>query len=168
MSTLPEDALRAAVLKALLDEVDAVIKSGKTDLKAQMDSLEIDSLSAVLPDGTKVAKVSRAGGATSAKVTDPEKFLAWVAENRPGEVVSSVRESYQKALLDAIDKAGAVVDPESGEVVPGVEFVTGTAYLTVTFSRGEPDGREQIKRAWRDGRVSLPSLLAIESGEPGA
>ena len=159
--TLPQDTLRAAVLKALLKVISSTSDDGKAALKDVMDALEIDSLAAKLPDGTKVATLNRAGGNTTAKVTDEGKFFAWVSENRPGEIVQSVRDSYQKALLEAFDKSHALVDPETGEVVPGVEFVTGRDWLTVLF---KPGGEEAIKQAWRSGRLSLDAMLALPEG----
>jgi hypothetical protein len=165
--TLPQDTLRAAVLKALQKVVTTATDDGKAALKDVMDALEIDSLAARLPDGTKVANLNRAGGIISARVKDEKKFLAWVQGSRPGEVetVTSVRESYRKALLESLDKAGALVDPETGEVVPGVEFVTGKDWLTVNF---KPGGEDAIKAAWQSGRLSLDAMLALpEAGEAG-
>lgn len=159
--TLPQDTLRAAVLKALVKVITSSADDGKAALKDVMDALEIDSLAARLPDGTKVANLNRAGGNTSARVTDEGKFLAWVLENRPGEVVQEVRDSYRKHLLEAMDKARALVDPETGEVVPGVEFVPGKDWLTVNF---KPGGEDAIKAAWQSGRLSLDAMLALPSG----
>jgi hypothetical protein len=159
---LPAASLRAAILKALLAAVDAASRDGKASLKDVMDALDIDSLTARLPDKAKVATIRRAGGKTTAKVRDEAKFLAWVHENRPGEVVHAVRDSYQKTLLEAMNDAGELVDPETGEVVPGVDWATGAAYLTVNF---EPGGEDAIRQAWQSGRLSLDSLLALPAPE---
>ena len=164
--SLPAESLRAAVLKALYKQIGDDITAGKKPLKALMDALRINNLAAELPDGTGVAEIRRAGGNTTAQVIDEGKFLRWVLAHRPGEVVQAVRESYQKHLLEAItkagtgavDKRGRPIDPESGEPVDGVGFVTGTAYLTVNF---EPGGEEAIKQAWQEGRLSLDALLAL-------
>ena len=167
-SSIPADTLRTAILKVLADEVKSATDDGKAGLKEVMDALGIKSLTATLADGTEVATVSKGGGVESPKVTGPEKFLAWVQENRPGEVVQVVRESYQETLLAAMKKTGTPVDPETGEVVPGVEFRTGTEYLTVTFASGKVQGRERIKQAWRDREIDLGALLALPGGEPDA
>lgn len=166
VDSIPADVLRAAVLKALAEEVKTAIEDGKAGLKPVMDTLKIGTLDAELPDGTQVGEISRAGGTASPKVTDPVKFLGWVEENRPGEVVRSVRESYQKALLEDMKKAGKAVDPATGDVVPGVEFVPSSEYLVVRYA-GE--GKEAIRRAWQAGRIDLGSMLALPAGgEPGA
>ena len=169
IESLPTSTLRAAVLKALSSEIDGEIKKGKKDLKAVMDALKIKTLNADLPGDVKVAEVRRAGGNTAAQVTDEDKFLRWVVAHRPGEIIQAVRESYQKALLEsitkageeAVDKRGRPLDPETGEPVDGVEFVTGTAYLTVNF---EPGGMTAIEDAWRSGRLSLDAMLALPAG----
>ena len=160
--SLPAESLRTAVLKALLTAIEATSKDGKASLKDVMDALDIDSLAARLPDGPKVAAIRRAGGKTSARVTDEGKFTRWVQASRPGEIVPSVRESYQKALLETLDKQDDLIDAETGEVVPGVDWVTGSAYLTVNF---EPGGEDAIKQAWREHRISLDSLLALPAAE---
>jgi hypothetical protein len=85
-----------------------------------------------------------------------------VVANRPGETETIVRDSYRKALLEVLDKAGALVDPETGEAVPGVEFVTGKDWLTVRF---QPGGEEAIKTAWQSGRLSLDAMLALPATE---
>lgn len=169
MSTsLPRDALGAAVLKTLAEEVKAAADGGKNSLLGIMGELKIKSLVAELPDGTQVATVTRAGGGTRPKVKDPDKFRAWVAGSHPDEIVTTVRDTYARALLDSIAGTGNAVDPDTGEVVPGVEFESGNPYLLITFAKGETGGQELIRRAWRTGQISLDSLLAIEGGEPDA
>lgn len=165
-SSLPSGTLAAAVLKTLAEEVKTAVNGGKDGLLAEMSALKIKTLVAELPDGTEVATVTRAAGTAKPKVTDPGRFLAWVEQNRPGEIetVRSVRESYQKALLEAI--AGTeLVDPETGEKVPGVEWADSSPYLVITFAKDGPGGQELIKRAWRAGEISLDSLLALPAPE---
>jgi len=50
-------------------------------------------------------------------------------------------------------------------VVPGIEFRTGTEYLTVSFANAKVQGRERIKQAWRDGAIDLGALLALPGGD---
>jgi hypothetical protein len=162
--SLAEDALRDAVLKTLADDVEAAITEGRDSLKAAMAAGKIKSLSAELPDGTPVATLSLAGGKKAPRVTSPAKFLAWVMAEHPTEVETVVREDYRKTLLDAIAKAGRVVDPRTGAPVDGVEFCDTTPYVTPSFAKGDITGREHIRRAWRDGAISLPSLLGLPGG----
>ena len=165
--SLGDDGLRIAVLKTLADDVAAVLTGDKDDLKAVMSDQGIKALSAKLPDGTPVATLTLAGGQSSPRVTDPGKFLAWVKQAHPTETEVIVRPDYQKTLLDGMKQAGKPVDPRTGEIVPGVEFEDTTPYLTPSFSKGDVPGREHIRRAWRDGVIALPDLLALPAGENG-
>lgn len=165
MTGIPEQVLRAAVLKVLADDVTAALAEGKSVLEALMASLGVKSLSAKLPDGTDVGTVTRAGGKTAPRITEPGKFLAWVAEAHPSETEVIVRDGYRKVLLDAMAKAGRPVDPQTGEIVPGVEMAETAAYVSVRFASGDVPGRERIRRAWRDGAISVPDMLALPSGE---
>jgi hypothetical protein len=40
--------------------------------------------------------------------------------------------------------------------------------VSVTFAKGDTDGRERIRRAYRDGVIALPDVLALPVGENGA
>ena len=165
---LPEESLRAAVLKTLADDVGSAVTDGKDSLRPVMEDLGIKSLAARLPDGREVATLTLAGGTASPRITDPGKFLAWVKEAHPTETEVIVRPDYAKTLLDQIAKAGRPVDPRSGEVVPGVEFEATTKYVSVTFAKGDTDGREHIRRAYRDGVIALPDVLALPAAGNGA
>ena len=166
--SLPEESLRAAVLKTLADDVGSAVTDGKDSLKPVMEDLGIKSLAAKLPDGREVATLTLAGGAPSPRITDPGKFLAWVKKVHPTETEVIVRPDYVKTLLEQMANAGRPVDPKSGEVVPGVEFGATTRYVSVTFAKGDTDGRERIRRAYRDGVIALPDVLALPVGENGA
>jgi hypothetical protein len=168
--SLRDDSKRAAILKALSDEIGAGVKSNKAALKDAMDENGIDSLGCLLDDGTRVAKVTQAGGKTTPQVTDMRKFAAWVEATRPDEIVTevikTVRDGTQNAILADIAKRGAAVT-EQGDLIPGVTFVTGSTYLTVTYEKDGPGGQELIKQAWQRGEIDLPSLLALPAPPPG-
>jgi hypothetical protein len=166
--SLADDALRDVVMKTLADDIEEAIKKGRSDLGPGMRAQKIKTLIAELPDGTEVATLSYVGSRDAPRITDPAKFLAWVAANRPGEIETRVRESYQEALLKAISAAGRPVDPQTGEVVPGVEFGPTTPYVTPSFAKGETPGRERIRQAWRAGDIDLREMLALPAAEGDA
>lgn len=168
MSGFAAAALRAAILKTVADDVEAVLAPGKDAVRDEMVDAGVEKIGATLPDGTKVASLSLCGGESAPRVTDPAAFQAWVEANRPGEIVSSVRESYVKAVLDEAKKAGRAVDRASGEVIPGITFGPTTPYVRLTFTRGDLDGRELIRRAHRRGDLNmLDSVLALPAGDGG-
>lgn len=172
--SLPDDVLRDAVLKTLADDVLDALKGSRTALRNVMETLKIRSLTAELPDGTKVAILSLGGGDDKPRITDPARFLAWVREAHPAETETVVRDSYRETLLRDMAKAGRAVDPKTGELVPGIEFEKTGTYVTPSFSKTGPGGREMIRRAWRDGKVSpldglgLPAVAAAPAEAPDA
>ena len=166
--SIAEDALRTAVLKTLADDVGDAITGGKKSLLGVMQDTGIEKMAARLPDGTKVASLPVVGGEPAPRVTDPAAFEAWVREHRPDQTEVIVRPSYIESVLSEAKKAGRALDRKSGDVIPGITFEPTTAYVKVDFATGDIDGREHIRRAWRDGVVSIPSALALPAGTEGA
>ncbi|MFF4943698.1 hypothetical protein [Streptomyces rubiginosohelvolus] len=162
-------ALEEAALKTLADTVMDRLKAVKAEMQEALTTGGVGKVDATLPDGTKVAVISRTDSKPAAVVTDPEAFLAWVRANRPSEVttrlVTEVRPAYTTALLAEMTAAGTaeVSDKETGVVdaVPGVEI---RATRSTTHSvRPTKDGRDLIAEAWRTGalgHLNLPQLTA--------
>jgi hypothetical protein len=166
-----QDALRAAILKTLADDVGDEITAVKASVVEALQEADIERMSVRLPDGTKVASMPLVGGEEGPRITDPVKFIAWVKQAHPSAIEETVRDGYKKQLMDAMRKAGRPVDPATGEMVPGVAFLPTTKYTRVDFTDGDISGRERIRRAWRDGVISLPEVLGAVAlpagGEPG-
>jgi hypothetical protein len=161
-----ETALEAVVLKALLDEISARVKAAKTQMAAAFTETGTTGTVPSLPDGTKLATVTYAGGdSKSAYVTDENALLAWVLAEHPEQMELVIRPSYQKGLLDAAEKAGQPVDPSTGEVVPGIAVKTTTPYVSIRF---KPGAKEAVAAAWRAGElagVEIVAPAAVEAGE---
>lgn len=158
-------ALALVVLKVLGEQV----KTGESAAKREVagDALPGDRTTAVLPDGTPVGTVGQAKGRTLARVTDREKFVAFVQEAYPTEVemVPTVRPAFEKRLLDACKANQAPVDA-NGVEVPGVEVGVGDPYTTVKLAAG---AHELVAAAYQSGQ--LAELMerytrpAIEAGD---
>lgn len=180
---------RQAVLGALLDEVKAAYQDARRDahdlLEAQHKVTGSTKTDALLPDGTKVASVSRQGGERAAQVTDEDAFAAWVRDTYPSEftvdiipakVVTGVRPAFAAKVLGEATAAGVAryVDPETAElhILPGVEIrPSRAASHRITYTRGskaQPTaGRDAIAAAWREGNLAalvLPALAPPSSG----
>jgi hypothetical protein len=128
-------ALRAAVVKFLADRVAEANKDAKADVLDQLDAG--DRKGAVLPDGGDVGTVSVTKGRKTISVTDEAAFLAWVREHSPHniEVTERVRPAYTKSVTDGGQaRYGMVVDPNSGEIIPGLALREGDPYVTVRQS----------------------------------
>ncbi|MFJ8900001.1 hypothetical protein [Streptomyces sp. NPDC102370] len=181
---------RQAVLGALLDHVQAAYKDARRAshdlLEAQYKATGSTKTDALLPDGTKVASVSRQGGERAAQVTDEDAFTAWVRDTYPSEhvieiipaqVVTSVRPAFAAKVLAEATAAGVAryVDPESAElhILPGVEIrPSRAASHRITYTRGsqaQPTaGRDAIAAAWREGNLAALVLPALAPAAPTA
>jgi hypothetical protein len=168
---LTQLALEEAALKALADTVNDRLKEVKNAMQEQLVDNGISKVTASLPDGTKVATISRSDAKPAAVVTDDDAFLAFVRSIAPSEVstrlVTEVRPAYRTTLLAQMTAAGVarIVDTETGELhdVPGVE-VKATRALTHSV-RPTTGGKEAIAEAWRTGQLAHLNLLQIEAGE---
>ncbi|QQZ56890.1 hypothetical protein IFE09_27215 [Streptomyces microflavus] len=166
---MQELALEEAALKTLADTVMDRLKAVKAEMQEALTTGGVGKVDAKLPDGTKVAVISRTDSKPAAVVVDSEAFLAWVRTAAPSEVttrlVTEVRPAYTTALLAEMTAAGVaeVSDKETGVVdsVPGVEI---RATRSTTHSvRPTKDGRDLIAEAWRTGalgHLNLPQLTA--------
>lgn len=107
-------------------------------------------------------------------VTNANEWVGWVAERYPDEVdyVPVVRSSWQKAFFAKAKLAGEkVVDPATGEVVPGTAVKPGNQPLSLSV-RPSPAAREVyaavvdqgLRRLVLDAGPAVPIVLA-EAGE---
>ncbi|MDG4796972.1 hypothetical protein [Micromonospora sp. WMMD1082] len=177
MSDVQQRAMRAAVLKALMDEVKKVYDAVRADADSGLFDLHralgVTTIEVRLPgyDGA-VAQVTlslpKAGF-----VVEEAGFLAYCKAEHPTEVqatvpkpVESVRAAFRKALLGRlrVERDGTVVDGETGRVLDFVEIAEpGPPSTTLSFRKG---GREEVAAAYRDGRLALPELLALPAAPP--
>ncbi|MFJ5143276.1 hypothetical protein [Streptomyces sp. NPDC088707] len=174
---------RVAVLGALFDQIKQAHKEARADaeqlLEAQYRATGTSKTDAVLPNGTKVASISRRGGERAAEITDDAEFMAWVRDTYPSEFVvemipmrleTRVQPGFAAKVLAEATAAGTAryVDAETGEVhdVPGVEIRpsrAATHQMTYTrTSKAEAlTGRELVARAWRKGELAAHVLPAL-------
>jgi hypothetical protein len=171
---LKDIAARTAVLSALAEAIDKELKDAKKELqeglKAAKSETGTQKISIALEEGQDIGSVSLVQPKAAAAIIDPEKFLAWVREVRPTEVVTrlvtEVRPSWSSLVLKQITAAGAAqwADPENGVIhdVPGVELQGRAAYTRMTV----PDaGRDAIAEAWRTGQLAHLNPFQLEAGE---
>lgn len=170
MSNLTDLALEEAALKTLADAVLDRLKVVKATMQEALLADGISKVEAKLPDGTKVATISRSDAKPAAVVTDDDAFLGWVRENSAhnitSKVVTEVRPAYRAALLAEMTAAGVAewVDKDTGVIhdIPGVE-VKATRSLTHSV-RPVAGGKEAIAQAYRMGLLNHLDLLQITAG----
>lgn len=170
-NVLPEAAMRAAVLKALLDEVKKAYEAARVEadaaLLAMHSTIGVRAVEVRLPGSTTpIAQIS-VGDTVPGLRVDEEALLAYCAQEHPSEVQEVpaqrvVRSTFRKALLARLvtDADGTVVDPQSGRVC---DFVTpvpaAPPSTTMTF---KAHGRDEVAAGHRAGRLSLRDLLLPE------
>lgn len=120
------------------------VADAKQRLKNEMNPG--DRLSACLEDGTDIGTVSMTKGRDGRPyVADRDAFMRWVEENHPGEIVHSVRPSFETYVL--------VTATHTGEFPPGVEPASFIApYVQVRQSEQQ---EANVVEAWNDGRLQL-------------
>jgi len=154
-------ARRVMAGKLIADAVREQTEHVRQELLAHMTGSEIRQVGVRDDQGQDLGTVYVGGNrGLKAVVTDEAAFLAWVRRTRPDDVVETVRESTRKALLDAASKAGVAVDTTTGEVIPGVELVTGDPYLA---ARPTAYARELMADT-----LSRSGLLALPGGTDAA
>ncbi|MFF0467526.1 hypothetical protein ACFYPX_08905 [Micromonospora zamorensis] len=172
MSEIRQEAMRAAVLKALMDEVKKVYDAARAEADGRLIELNgaigVKTIEVRLPGYDHPVAQVTLSEPKSGYVVDEAGFLAWCKQEHPSEVgvttpapVESVRPAWRKALLGRmkVEQDGTVVDGETGRVLDFVKVAEPPPpSTTLTFKRG---GREEVARAYRDGRLALPELLAL-------
>lgn len=154
MTNNPKDAALALAIVATI--ADAA-KEHKDFLRARLaelfEDIGADSTKAEL-DGEKIAKVALVSPEPKATIVDERAFIEYVGENFPTEIVSKVRESFWAAYSKHLEcsEDGKAFDPNTGEVVAGVEFRKASPYVSTRF---EKQGREAILNALRNGSLAL-------------
>jgi hypothetical protein len=163
MST-PEDKLLAGkqvFVKVIQADVKAVFDKTREALEPRIEADE--SVAALLPDGTRIGSVKRSKAKRTPVVTDEAAVLAWVRENRPEEIVESVRPAFLDYLKGQARKHGEAVYEATGEIVPGVEMRVGApSYLPQPDPAMVPAIRAKFAELIGGG------LLALPSGDEGA
>lgn len=146
-----QHAVRLVILKAVKSWVDAVMLDAKEEALLD-DFVAGDRVTAALPDGTVLGKVTLANGRSSFKVVDERAFKLWMYEHHPDSIIDVVRESDKKAVLKAIEGGGEVPD--------GVEETSGNPYFIVLPEEAAVAGID-----WRPYVQGL-SLVDAEPWDP--
>jgi hypothetical protein len=168
--SVQQAAMRAAVLKALMDEVKKVYDAARAEADGRLvelnGALGVKTIEVKLPGYEGAVAQVTLSEPKPGFVVDEAEFLAWCKREHPTEVhvpepVEQVRPGWRKALLARlrVEPDGTVVDGETGRVLDFVKVAEpGPPTTTLTFKKG---GREEVAAAYRDGRLALPELLAL-------
>jgi hypothetical protein len=130
--TRKEQAKQVVAHKALKEFLAGHEDEAKEGLLVEMS--KGDRIGVADDDGTDLGTVTYSSGNRTPKVTNEAAFVAWVAANRPDEVIETTRRTVRPAFVSLVLKwtkdNGVAVTPE-GEPIPGIELHAGNPYLTV-------------------------------------
>lgn len=146
MSDLQAAARRVAAAKLIGDVLKEEAEQARKSTLELMDQLGVERVRVTDESGANLGAVTIAAGRTSVRVVDEQAFVAWVRRNHPSELVQVVRDTFrEKVFASAKAKAepgdSTAVGPD-GEVVPGLEVVHGTPYVT---ARPTAEARERMR-----------------------
>lgn len=131
----------AETLKDLISErVDDLRAVAQVELQAMFKVTGAKSFGVEVEGLGQVGTVSIPTTSDSVTVIDTDAYAKWVEANHPTEVeyVVKVRDSFQKAHLKALAPNfddNTAVDPNTGEVVPGVKAVKGGVPKSMSVRR---------------------------------
>lgn len=182
-----ETAFRLAALTALKDLIDSEVQSIRKNemgpaLLFHYTETGGDRITVTLPGSkTKLATVTLDVKEDEPEDTisiDAQRFVEWVIDNAPDEVLPVVRSTYAKVVADRLviaDDGVTVFDSRTGDVadyatvVPGGPVPDPTGKFTLRFEGGTGGvGRETFAEAWRSGELTAVSdVLAIGPGGSG-
>ena len=134
------DAEKLAALGTYIKVLTGLEKQLRAAVEQDMGKRRVEKVGAYLPDGTKMASVSRSGGRKTAKVTNPSWALIWARDRYPGEIVESINPAFLKRLTDYAQANCAVgeqgIDPKTGEELSFITVEQGSPYVTITTTEG--------------------------------
>lgn len=177
---------RADAVKAIV-WLDQVAARAKLEAAAIRAAIEADAKAELAEQGTAptwrlpdLGTVALSVSHEAVVVADEDAFTKWVAERYPTEVVQvlRVRPAWRAGFLD---RAGAypaavgelvAVDPETGEIVPGLVVRPGGQPVGITI-RPSTEAKQvyaavaerSLKRLALDAGPAVPTVLAELGGE---
>lgn len=130
------DAEKLAALGTYIKVLTTMERRLRTAVEKDMGVRRVEKVGAYLPDGTKMASVSRSDGKKTAKVTDPAYARIWVRERYPSEIIESINPAFLKKLTDHAQANCLIgehgVDPKTGEELPFITVEQGNPYVSIT------------------------------------
>ena len=156
--SIKEKSLKLAAVSLIADEAKKMKDKLRADLQEEMDSLGADRVKAELGDEV-VAYVTTTKPKFKWEVINERKFVDWVADNHPTEIVESVRESFRDVILDKFTYLDDLVIDPNGEPVDWLVGHLSEPYLTTKF---HSDGREKLREALVSNSIEARKVLELE------
>lgn len=156
--SIKEKSLKLAAVSLIADEAKKMKDKLRAELQEEMDNLGADRVKAELGDDV-VAYVTTTKPKFKWEVINERKFVDWVADNHPTEIVESVRESFRDVILDKFTYLDDLVIDPNGEPVDWLVGHLSEPYLTTKF---HSDGREKLREALVSNSIEAKKILELE------
>ena len=156
--SIKEKSLKLAAVSLIADEAKKMKDKLRAELQEEMDSLGADRVKAELGDDV-VAYVTTSKPKFKWEITSDIKFLHWVKEYFPSEVVEAVRESSVDKLLEKLQLVDDLVIDHTGEQITWAFPNISEPYLVTKF---HSDGREKLREALVSNSIEARKVLELE------
>ena len=114
--SIKEKSLKLAAVSLIADEAKKMKDMLRAELQEEMDTVGADRVKAELGDDV-VAYVITSKPKFKWEILNERKFVDWVADNHPTDIVESVRESFRDVILDKFTYLDDLVIDPNGEPV---------------------------------------------------
>ena len=163
------DVEKLAALDTYLKVLGETATALRAKVTADMGARHDERVGAFLPDGTKIASITRSSGSKKARVVDEAAALAWCQFQYPTEVmtVQVIRPAFLKKIMDvagSLPMGSKGYDPATGEELPFVEVQQGSPYVTVIKT---DEGKARMTALANGFARMLESPTAAETGPGG-
>jgi len=168
VTDIPEltDAEKLAALGTYIKVLTGMERALRAAVTQDMGKRHVEKVGAYLPDGTKMASVSRSDGKKSIKV-DEAAALRWCQDAHPGEVVAveMIRPAFLKKLVDiagSLPVGSKGLDSATGEELPFITVEQGSPYVSITTT----DEGVASMTALAQGFAGMLEAATDENGGP--
>lgn len=164
-----DENLRLGLIKAYADDLASFLKDARADLLDELlrryEAEGTKSFAILLPNGQKVGQVTLPEAKAYDDITDGASLFEW-AEPKGG-IITDIIPAQAERKEKRIDKVwlasltesaletedGQLIDPDTGEVIPGVRRHPSTVKtsFTVTYTK---TGREELAQAYLNGDLN--------------
>ena len=147
-----------AAVSLIADEAKKAKDKLRAELLDEMDAIGADRVKAELGDEV-IAYVTTTKPKFKWQIVSDIKFLHWVKEYFPSEIVETVRESSIDKLLEKLQLVDEMVIDHNGEEIRWAVPNIADPYLTTKF---HSDGREKLRNAIVGNSIDARKVLELE------
>ena len=157
---IKETSLKLAAVSLIADEAKKAKDKLRAELQDEMDAIGADRVKAEM-DGEVVAYVTTTKPKPKLIITNEKRWLEWVEQNCPDEVIKAVRESSVERIMEKAFKyidINLIID-WNGEHIDFLAMDQKEPYLTTKF---HSDGREKLREAIVSNSIEPKKILELE------